>query len=92
LGDYLRFLDIARGSLAELEYYIHFFERETLLPSADITRLRDLQSATGRILHGLWRSLKQKARDGTWDHAGLVRDEPESYAANGSDSDEEAAP
>lgn len=71
LADYLRFLDIARGSLSEVEYYIHFLGKESLVSSECIERLRLLHSETGRLLFGLWQSLKSKAPQ-TWDHAGGV--------------------
>ena len=74
LGDYLRFLDIARGSLAELEYYLHFIEREGLVAVAKADDLHRMHQETGRLLHGLWKSLEQKARDGGWDHSGQVNE------------------
>jgi four helix bundle protein len=67
LGDYMRFLDIARGSLAELEYCIHFIEKESLISRADAERLNALRENSGRLLHGLWQSLKRKAPQ-SWDH------------------------
>ena len=88
LGDYLRFLDVARGSLAELEYYLHFMEREGLIGPGDAAPLRRLREETGKLLHGLWKSLKQKARDGGWDHGTAVRDEQAVYLTDSFIEDE----
>ncbi|HEU0075239.1 MAG TPA: four helix bundle protein [Dehalococcoidia bacterium] len=69
LGDYLRFLDIARGSLSEVEYYIHFLAKEDLIDETTDRELSLLQAESGRLLFGLWRSLKAKSSE-TWDHVG----------------------
>jgi four helix bundle protein len=82
LGDYLRFLDIARGSLAELEYYIHFLSKERLISKDEAEGLDTLRIETGRLLFGLWQSMKSKTKDG-WDHSGaLVRDECVPYTVD----------
>lgn len=84
LGDYLRFLDIARGSLAELEYYIHFLSRERLVSQEEARNLETLRTETGRLLFGLWQSMKtkMKTKEG-WDHSGaLVHDDHVSYIAD----------
>ena len=79
LGDYLRFIDIARGSLAELEYYLLFIDRERLLPAEQTQNLQRLQQDTGRLLHGLWKSLKEKSKNGTWDRTGRISEERAAY-------------
>ena len=79
LGDYLRFLDIALGSLAELEYYLHFMVRTNLLTPTIGEQLSALHSQTAGLLVGLSKSLKTKAREGSWDHSRLVREEPSIY-------------
>lgn len=81
LGDYLRFLDIARGSLAEIEYYLHFFSKENLLGQAQLHALLRLHDRTARPLHGLWRALKQKSRTGGWDRTGRVSEERAGYGS-----------
>ena len=69
LGDYLRFLDIARGSLSEVEYYIHFMGKEGLLSETETRELESLRADVGFILHRLWISLKRKSSS-EWDRGG----------------------
>lgn len=81
LGDYLRFLDIARGSLSELEYHLHFLQKEGLVTGDAANEANILRDETGRLLNGLWKSLK--AREASeWDHSGgrnRVREDSEIY-------------
>lgn len=61
-GEFLQFLGIASGSLAETETFLLLAERLELLPS---NRVRDTlgEAATvGRLLHGLKRSLRERKR------------------------------
>ena len=69
LRDYLRFLDIARGSLAELEYYLHFMVTNRLLEPSAHDRLSDLALDVGNLLVALIRSLRIKLKEGSWDRA-----------------------
>jgi four helix bundle protein len=86
LAEFLRFLDIARGSLAELEYYIHFLSKENLLPSDQVDAMAVLQPETARVLSGLWLALKQKSK-ADWDRSGpAVREEPGDYFPAGIDA------
>jgi hypothetical protein len=79
LRDYLRFLDIARGSLAELEYYLLFCSREGLIASDKAEQLESLREETSMLLHGLWRALKKKLERGDWDHGGVIREQGPDY-------------
>lgn len=51
--DYLHFLHIARGSLAESRYFIHLAHRLGYLKDADKARLDTLAGETFGCLHGL---------------------------------------
>lgn len=79
IGDYVRFLDIARGSLAELDYFLHFFSRERVLGEPQLATLRQLHEDTARMLHGLWKALKAKSKSGGWDHTGRIAEGPPPY-------------
>jgi four helix bundle protein len=79
LAELTRFIDIARGSLAELEYYIHFMAKESLLTPDKLSSLELAQSEASRVLFGLWRSLKSTNK-GNWDHTGrMIREESGVY-------------
>jgi four helix bundle protein len=75
----LQFIDIARGSLSELEYYVHFLSTESLLTRNEIADIEASRIETGRVLFGLWRSLK--AMNNTdWNHTGSrIGEEPGIY-------------
>lgn len=61
LVDYIRFLYMAKGSLAELEYYIHLTKRLGYLSLDDHQRLETLQDETARVLTGFIRFKEQEA-------------------------------
>ena len=65
----MRFLDIARGSLSELEYHLHFLANEGLISLDDARKIDKVRIDTGNLLHGLWLSMKSKTKT-TWDHSG----------------------
>jgi four helix bundle protein len=68
--DFLRFLDMANGSLRELQYQISLAQRLRYLPSQSTIANEDsVLFETGRVLHGLIRSMR----------ANLVREEAVSY-------------
>ena len=60
LREYVRFVDIARGSLAEVEYYLHFIAKEGLVPTSETEKLEGLRKEAGRTLKGLQDGLKRR--------------------------------
>ena len=52
LADYIRFLFIAKGSLTEVEYYIHLAQRLGYLSSESHTELNRLQRRPLGALNG----------------------------------------
>ncbi len=67
LADYLRFLEFSGGSLNEVENFLHFAERNKIVRSDRLTLVRELRTATGSLLFGLIRSLRNKQRSkGNW--------------------------
>ncbi|MBM3242250.1 four helix bundle protein [Candidatus Poribacteria bacterium] len=61
LQDYMRFLYIAKGSLTELEYYIHLSRRLSYLSETDYQRWDALQDETARVLTGFIRFKESEA-------------------------------
>ena len=58
LADYIRFLDMANGSVCELEYQVSLAHRLGYLP--DVDELNALVVETAKVLNGLIRSLREK--------------------------------
>ena len=60
LAEYIHFLSIAKGSLTEVEYYIHLANRLGYLPAEVHQKLDQMQSTAARILVGFIRFKKQQ--------------------------------
>ena len=63
-GEYLHFLSIAAGSLSEVETLLLLAMRARLATEERTQSLLALADETGRILHGLRRSLSPKTKKG----------------------------
>jgi four helix bundle protein len=59
--EFVRFIIIALGSLAELESQLLVAERLGLIPPDRLSKVLQLVSETGRLLRGLERSLVNRA-------------------------------
>ena len=60
--DYLHFLYIARGSLTEMQYFIHLAHRIAYLPDKQYQVLSEQVKATFARLHGLIKAVEKEAR------------------------------
>ena len=58
--DYLRFLYIARGSLTEVQYFIHLSHRLEYLSDAEFDSLSTEVKAAFACLHGLIRAVEKE--------------------------------
>ncbi len=56
--EFLQFLSIARGSLTEVEYYLHFLRRADLIDEQTHRQLADLRKRAGQTLFGLMKSVR----------------------------------
>ena len=63
LREYLHHLSIARGSLAETEYYLHFMHRNGVLDVDSFNRLSSLHCEAAGLLYALIRSLSKKSQE-----------------------------
>ena len=77
LGDYVRFCEIARASLAELGTYIQDCERWDLVAGDELDEIVSLYGETSYLLNQLLRSLYKKRQDGTWQRP--IRETPADY-------------
>ena len=80
LGDYLRFCEIARGSLSELGSYLEFCQERNKLQPAQAAQILDTYNHTWNTLGALLRSLKENQLDGSWDRTyRAAKEDPELY-------------
>jgi four helix bundle protein len=87
LSNYLRYCNIARGSLGELGSYGQDCERWELLDGADMARLIRQHSEAAYLLDRLIQALIRKKQDGTWDTNYWVKESQLEYEID-SDSTE----
>jgi len=59
-GEYVHFLYVARGSIAETEYLLHLAKRLKYLQDNEYKKLEDLRTETAKTLHGLINSVKKE--------------------------------
>lgn len=57
-ADYVRFLEIAYGSVCEVEYQLSLAHRLSYLDEQAASDVTGIANETGRVLNGLLRSLK----------------------------------
>jgi four helix bundle protein len=58
-AEFRSYLDIARGSLSELTYLLHFSKDRGLIDDAALRKLDELRDRTGRLTWGLYSSLSR---------------------------------
>ncbi len=63
LGDYLRHISIAKGSLTELETHLIVAERLSFVSKENLAKVLERSAEVGRMLEGLSRSLRKKLRE-----------------------------
>jgi four helix bundle protein len=80
IGDYIRFCEIARGSLTELGSYMEFCQERQLIKPENQKKLFEQYNHTWNTLGALIRSLKDKKTDASWDDTyNVVKEELEAY-------------
>lgn len=87
LGDYIRFCEIARGSLGELGSQIQDCERWQLVKGNELEQLIRLYADTSYFLEGLIKGLRAKRKEGTWDRSMGVKEQAAKYVSGDDDAD-----
>jgi len=85
LGDYIRFSEIARGSLGELGSQIQDCERWGLVKGTELEQLIRLYGDTTYFLEQLIKGLRAKRKEGTWDRNMGVKEEAGEYGVGEAD-------
>ena len=85
LGDYVRFCEIARGSLGELGSQIQDCERWGVVREGNLERLVALFGDATFFLEQLIKGLRAKRQEGTWDRGSGTKDSPASHEAGDAD-------
>ena len=62
-ADYLRFLDMAYGSICEAQYQVSVAERLGYFKDGQVTGLKDAGTETSKALNGLIRSLRRASAE-----------------------------
>jgi four helix bundle protein len=81
--EFARFLEIAHGSLFELDYFLHFMRRTGLLAEDKVDELRSECGVASKLVYGLMRS--QRAKLQTEGARRYLREDPEEYTPYATD-------
>ena len=82
LREYIHHLSIARGSLAETEYYVHLISRTGLLDEAAVQPLKPLLQQTAGLLYALIRSLAKKLEENGSRRPYVIKEDGGAYIAD----------
>jgi four helix bundle protein len=85
VGDYIRFCEVARGSLGELGSQIQDCERWGLVKDSDLERLVRLYGDATFFLERLIKGLRAKRQEGTWDRGMGVKETSPEYGPDDAD-------
>lgn len=85
IGDYIRFCEIARGSLGELGSQIQDCERWGLIKEDDLKQLLQHFGDATYFLEQLIKALRAKCKEGTWDRSMGVKEDALGYVAGDAD-------
>ena len=85
ISDYIRFCEIARGSLAKLGSQIQDCERWRLIKGQEVEELLEIFNDTTYFLEALINSLRKKRQEEIWDRSMGVKEEAAAYIANDGD-------
>jgi four helix bundle protein len=85
LGDYIRFCEIARGSLGELGSQIQDCERWGLISGNELVELLELFGETTLLLERLITGLIRKRETGEWDKNFGIKEVETNYLADDAD-------
>jgi four helix bundle protein len=77
IGDYIRFCEIARGSLSEVGSYIEFCQERKMLQEEQSAQLQSTDNYAWNTLGALVRPLRNKKLDGSWDRTYSTREHKE---------------
>lgn len=61
--EFLQHLAVAHGSLQEVDYYIHFMSRTSLINSSECNNLMEQCRRSARIVYGLMKAVRSDTRD-----------------------------
>ncbi|MBE7470551.1 MAG: hypothetical protein DPW09_36715 [Anaerolineae bacterium] len=86
LGDYIRFSEIARGSLGELGSQIQDCERWKVITGNELEQLLRLYRDATWLLEQLIKGLRAKRQEANWDRSMGVKEEETSYIATDADT------
>ncbi|HET9477305.1 MAG TPA: four helix bundle protein, partial [Dehalococcoidia bacterium] len=78
--EFAHFLAIARASLAEVEYQLHFMDRVGLARGEGLENLRELVKRAGQTTYGLLRSVRADTKDDESNRR-YLRDDAAEYIA-----------